>query len=157
MDEGGWGGAWGDITAAAEPATKTKAGRNSHSQPQAQTHNKDKNAKKEKKATFENDSKKNTDDPWGTNAGGWGGGGGWADEAPAAPTAADNDSKTANNAADDNAWGNGWDADDPWAQRDDAPGMHFLPVEITTLSQYPTLAPLQTSQQLLLTKRSLYP
>ena len=114
MDEGGWGGEWGVIAAAAETTTKTKAGKKSRNQHQAQTHN---NTKKETKSTaFDNERRKNSDNSWGTNADGWGGG--WADEAPAAPVASDNDPNTV---ADDNiCWDN---SDNPWAQTDNTQGI----------------------------------
>ena len=111
VDEGGWGSEWGVIAAAAEATTKTKASKKNQNQHQARTHN---NTKKETKST--NERRKNADNPWGTNADGWGGG--WADEAPTAPVAADNDPNTV---ADDNIdWDN---SDNPWAQTDETQGI----------------------------------
>lgn len=123
MDEGGWGGGWGVIAAAAPEGTaNSKAGKagkkKNQKQTQAQTYNKDNNAKKGTKT--ENESEKNADNPWVTNADGWGG---WADETPATPAATDDDPKTSNNAVDDDiGWATSWD-DNPWTQTDEIQGI----------------------------------
>ena len=124
VDEGGWGGGWGVIAAAAPEGTaNSKAGKagkkKNQKQTQAQTYNKDNNTKKGTKT--ENESEKNADNPWVTNADGWGGG--WADEAPATPAATDDDPKTSKNAVDDDiGWATSWD-DNPWTQTDEIQGI----------------------------------